>query len=293
MPQPEDLFPLRPPLPLPDGWSEDSLRQFLAGIRPADAPPAEIAVYCGEDWRRFVYTWGLARDLRGNCLELGANPYFTTILLQEFTELQLTLANYFGPQFPAVAQQTVLCQTLAGEQQSKELSFHHFNIESQAFPFGDATFDCVLFCEIIEHLQMDPAAVIREIKRVLKPDAILVLTTPNVARLENVARLLSGANVYDPYSGYGPYGRHNREYNRDDLFLLLDYCGFELEVMFTADVHDNRAESYVDIRPLVDLLEFRQHDLGQYIFVRGRNARPSKTKRPLFLYRSYDPSELE
>ena len=252
-----------------------------------------MAIYCREDWRRFVYTWGLARDLTGDCLELGANPYFTTMLLAEFTQLRLTLANYFGPQFPPVAEQIILYTSRAGEQCSKKTTFHHFNTESERFPFGDSTFDCVLFCEIIEHLQMDPVAVLREIKRVLRPHGRLILTTPNVARLENVARLVSGANIYDPYSGYGPYGRHNREYTRHDLFLLLDYCGFELEVMFTADVHENRAGSFVDVNRLVDLVEFRREDLGQYIFVRCQSTKPAKTKKPLFLYRSYHPSELE
>ena len=42
--------------------------------------------------------------------------------------------------------------------------------------------------------------------RVLKPLGAMILTNPNVVRLENVAKLMSGANVYDAYSGYGPYG---------------------------------------------------------------------------------------
>jgi hypothetical protein len=33
--------------------------------------------------------------------------------------------------------------------------------------------------------------------------------------------------------------------------------------------------------------------LGQYLFSRSRNARPSGTKRPAWLYRSYPAGELE
>ena len=43
-----------------------------------------------------MYTWGIVRHDTGTCLELGANPYFTTYLLDRHTDLDLTLANYYG-----------------------------------------------------------------------------------------------------------------------------------------------------------------------------------------------------
>jgi SAM-dependent methyltransferase len=294
MPDSENVFSLSPPLPLPEGWDATSMLHFLESVRPADAPASEMAIYCREDWQRFIYTLGLTHGISGACLELGANPYFTTTLLYEFTGLQLTLANYFGPHFSAIAEQLIVYRDrFSGEHTSRTVTFHHFNIEHDRFPFEDHSFDCVLFCEIIEHLQMDPIAVIREIKRVMKPGGALIVTTPNVARLENIAKLIAGANIYDPYSGYGPYGRHNREYNRHELFLLLDYCGFDLDIMFTADVHKNHADSFVDVTRFIELVKFREEDLGQYIFVRSRNNRPAKSHRPAFLYRSYAPGELE
>lgn len=133
----------------------------------------------------------------------------------------------------------------------------------------------------------------REIKRVLKPNGTLILTTPNVARLENVTRLISGANIYDPYSGYGPYGRHNREFNRHELDQLLRFEGYEPMVCFTADVHANNAQSFCSVERIADLLRYREHDLGQYIFVRA-TAKPEiqQTLRPSWLYRSYPEGEL-
>src|SRR5690242_11650766 len=92
--EPSSVFPLLPTLPLPAGVGEDELRAFLGSVLVADAPPQEMANYCAQDFRRFVYTYGLVRDVRGPCLELGANPYMTTMLLMEFTGLDLTLANY-------------------------------------------------------------------------------------------------------------------------------------------------------------------------------------------------------
>src|SRR5437868_7830198 len=99
-PRPETLCSLRRPLHLPQGITTPALRAWLATVHPAGAPPDEMARYCGEDFERFVRTWHLSDGLEGACLELGANPYFTTMLLRRFSPLALTLVNYFGPHEP-------------------------------------------------------------------------------------------------------------------------------------------------------------------------------------------------
>ena len=131
-----------------------------------------------------------ARGLEGRCLELGANPYFTTMLLREFANLDLVLANYFGASSSGgpTNEATEIEQAVAyrdgesGEMTETTLRSQLFNIEMEQFPYDDDSFDVVLFCEIIEHLTADPIASLREIKRVLRPDGVLVLTTPNAAR---------------------------------------------------------------------------------------------------------------
>ena len=295
--KPENLFPLRPPLPLPQGVTEEELFQWLLSIRVSGSSKAEMESYCRTDFRRFVYTWGLMDRIKkgGNVLELGANPYFTTFLIKQFSRVELTLANYFGPQHPTGAQNQTVAATDFVSRQPTEVGckYFHFNIEQDRFPFDDKTFECVLFCEIIEHLLNDPCKVLREIKRILKPKGFLILTTPNVARLENVARLIAGANIYDPYSGYGPYGRHNREYNRHEIVEILKYEGFEPEVHFTADVHANNSAGYSDLNQFSDLVKFRENDLGQYLFVRAKNTGALATKRPSWLYRSMPAGQLD
>jgi len=294
-----DSFPLRPALPLPDGVSRTQLFDWLKSVR-VDGAPESIQGYCVQDFERFVHTYGLVQgagvDSGTTGLELGANPYFTTMLMRQFTPVNWSLANYFSDEFVGDGgTQTVFMNEYAKNEArtSVDLAFHHFNIERDAFPFDSGSFDVVLFCEIIEHLLNDPCRVLREIKRVLKKGGCLVLTTPNVNRIENVARMIAGANMYDPYSGFGPYGRHNREYNKHELFLLLSYMGFTIEEMFTADVHDNMTSLYVSPEKFGHLVEYRQHDLGQYVFVRARNTDEAKEKRPAWLYRSYQPAELE
>ena len=58
-----------------------------------------------------------------------------------------------------------------------------------------------------------------------------MVTTPNVARLENVVKLARGGNLYHPYFGFGVYGRHNREYTAAELGELFRLHHFETSVV--------------------------------------------------------------
>jgi SAM-dependent methyltransferase len=290
--RPHAVFPLRRPLPLPDGASEAELRRYVASIRPQGAPEEEMTRYAADDFERFVLTWDLTRGLAGDCLEIGANPYFTTMLLRRYSRLRLTLANYFGPGVatPTIEQRVAFDD--GGKSTIETFQTHHFNIEQDRLPFGDAAFDVILCCEVLEHLQRDPLAALREINRGLKQHGTVIVTTPNVARLENVARLLAGENVYDPFSGYGPYGRHNREYTLAELRRLLEHAGFAIEIGFTADVHTNHAAWFMPLSQCRALVK-RSEELGQYLFVRARKVGSPRPKRPAWLYRSYREDELE
>ncbi len=281
-----------PPLPLPSGWSEEDLRRMISSVRVEDAPVDELKTYVEADFRRFVYTLGLVPEKSGQrILELGANPYFTTTLLRKFRDADLHLANFFDQPERAGKQKVTIQST--GE--VAEYFFKQFNIEAEEFPYQDNSFDVVLFCEIIEHLLSDPVHALTEIRRVLKPGGDLVLTTPNVARLDNVRKIIAGENVYDPYSGHGPYGRHNREYTQEDLFSLLSANGFTVRTMFTADVHPGHTSSSVALGTVTPLVKHRPNDLGQYIFCRSSVSRESKAAagvRPDWLFRSTDENEL-
>lgn len=285
------------PEPLvPEGFTEEEVKKFITSVRVIDAPEDEMRAYGEHDFKRFLFTFGLVKELNGVCLELGANPYFTTMLLKRFSNLKLVLANYFTDSIPSgIYSQTVVYQGIGSSEKNEEIfDYHHFNIEEESFPFADNSFDVVIFAEIIEHLLNDPCKVLREINRVLKIGGTLILTTPNVARLENVSKLIVGQNIYDPYSGYGPYGRHNREYTRHEIYVLCKHEGFDAVEHFTADVHSNYSASYFDTSKIAEHIKFREGDLGQYLFFRLIKTEDSSSiKRPSWLYRSYSEDMLD
>jgi SAM-dependent methyltransferase len=282
--------PVNGPL-LPQGLSLSDLEHTFRSWSVNGEPVGHLDSYFGESLYRFLYTWGIVRNDTGACLELGSNPYFTTYLLDRHTGLDLSLANYYG-QVGETTETVSFVPPGQFERVQVERRSRLFNIEEDVFPYETHMFDVVLFCEILEHLLMDPVAVLREIYRVLKPGGTLVLTTPNVARLDSVLAILSGDNIYDPYSGYGPYGRHNREFNLHELHRLLDFAGFDVEYSFTADGHPTDHTRWPYYETVASLVDFRHQDLGHYLFVRARATRPSRDALPSFLYRSRPEGEI-
>ncbi len=278
-------------LPLPTGVTEVQLREVFDSWSIDGEPAGHMIPYVADSFERFIHTFGMIAKENGTCLELGANPYFTTFLLEEFTELRPELANFFGGTADSVVQEVSLTW-FDGTRSDRTYSSRLFNVEDDQFPYDDGSIDVVMFCEIIEHLLMNPVAVLRQIHRVLVPDGLLVLTTPNVCRLENAVRLVNGENIYDPYSGYGPYGRHNREYTKSELEYLLRFTGFDVEDSFTADGHVTNNETLPGYDVIAPLLVDRPLDLGGYHFIRARKARPPEEGLPSRFFRSWPNDEI-
>lgn len=276
-----------PPLPLPEGASEQELRALLDSLElPGGIPNDELAAFRSH-FKRFVYTLSLVPDTQGlRVLELGADPFFTTTLVSRYRRpALLSLANYDpGAPYGGEVRRVV---RVAGEERA--YTFRSFNAERDRFPYEDSSFDLVLFCEMVEHFPEDPVHTLTEIRRVLAPGGALVLTTPNAARLENVCRMLDGEGIVDGYSGYGVYGRHNREFTLPEITRLLSENGFEVEAAFTADVHEDwSSPNFRGLGRLKSALKGRG-DLGQYQFSRSRVSEESKRREPFrgeWLYRS-------
>ena len=225
-----------PAFSVPPGLSFEELMKTYRSWSVNGDTVGSLDPYVDDSIWRFLHTWAMVRDDAGTCLEIGSNPYFTTFLLDEYTNLDLVLSNFYGTR-GEILETVSFIPPGRSDRVEIERHAHIFNVEEDAFPFETGTLDVVLFCETIEHLLMDPMAALREIHRVLKFDGVLILTTPNVARLNNVLSLVEGDNLYDPYSGYGPYGRHNREYTLHELEMLLGFAGFDVERHMTADGH--------------------------------------------------------
>ena len=107
------------------------------------------------------------------------------------------------------------------------------NVEAQ-FPFDDALFDAVFAGEIIEHI-FDIDTMLAQIYRVLKPNGVFVVTTPNLAALGRRLMLLVNRNPHIEISYTGEAAGHIRYFIRQTLFDVLNKHGFKVDV-FQSDV---------------------------------------------------------
>ena len=270
------------------GRDIEALRSAFEDLSIDGGPRGGLRGYAGHDMERFLRTVELIPESAATALEIGANPYFTSILTRWFKpNIRLSLTNYFGPTDAVVGSQSASI-ILDGDEHVFDFQYSVLNVEGNRYPFNDESFDVVLYCEVIEHLLNDPAASLREAWRVLKEGGMLILTTPNASRIENATRLLAGLNVYDQYSGHGPYGRHNREYTVSEIAALIKHCGFDLDQLYTADVHENHAAIHIENPDwLIPILSSRKALLGQYIFTRSiKGIRRPNLGLPSWLYRS-------
>ena len=72
---------------------------------------------------------------------------------------------------------------------------YQLDVDEEDFPFEDNYFNALTALELIEHLY-DPDHFLDEVYRILKPDGLFILSTPNLASIHNRIALLFG---YQPY----------------------------------------------------------------------------------------------
>lgn len=109
------------------------------------------------------------------------------------------------------------------------------DIGKTGLPYPDNHFDAVIFSEVIEHLNINPLPVLQEINRILKPDGILYITTPNQVNLLNRITLMLGRSIRNSISTsvtqidqsqHTICGIHWREYTLKELGEILEITGF-------------------------------------------------------------------
>ena len=136
----------------------------------------------------------------------------------------------------------------------RKITIRECEVEQAPFPLPTASMDAVLFCELFEHLHLNPFHTLKEIFRVLRPGGLLLLTTPNLRRVETFSRLWHGWGTQPPVSRAFHelfpsllYHRHNREYTADELAYYLalqgkDLYDFRLDRVYYSDALDARHE---------------------------------------------------
>lgn len=222
-------------------WTSASLTEFLARENKS------------EPWhnRRFITTfehaWPAVQQA-GRILDVGGRSPFTG-MLETFTSAAVSCDPY----------------DLRGP-----------------FPYADATFDVVFCLEVIEHLKDRDSSdlgvlatytasglrnCLGEIRRVLKPGGLLVLSTPNVGSLRSVRNVLEHRHPFG-------FALHNRELALTDVQALLTEARLAIESLTTFNAWWNGGGSWWKARLALVLV------LGGYSVRNRSDAILALARRP-------------
>ena len=204
-------------------------RELLAGV-VRDLPFPENA-YEPEYLRKHLARYRDSCDLiaggcprEGRILSVGCEPGHIEILLKEFYGYQQVagLSYRASPEFK--------------KRMAKfDIPVLECDVEREPIPEADGAYRAVVFLEVLEHMSGGVPHALGEMRRVLAPGGLLVLSTPNLAQFRNRVKLLKGKSVNWPLDGAKMFFtkpahlRHNREYTAREVSYLLREAGFLID----------------------------------------------------------------
>lgn len=135
-----------------------SLRRSLGAVRRAFPAPLRDPLWLARARLREALA-PAARGVRGSLLDVGCG-------LQPYRDLFCGVSRYVALERSCLPGVDLVADALR-------------------LPFADASFDAVLCNQVLEHVS-EPAALVGELARVLRPGGVLLLTTPQTWGLHHV-----------------------------------------------------------------------------------------------------------
>ena len=260
----------------------DTALELLGGL---DLAAGKSREYFEKHLQRLARTLTLVPRPRssGRILELGCYMQITPFLhhWRGYSEVR---GAYYG------APGRVVQKSASVRGGAFEVVVDLFDAERDRYPYDDGSFETVLACEIIEHLVRDPMHLFLECRRILEEGGRLIVTTPNIASLTSVARVLHGYDNPQISSAY-PQIRaeapdeipHVREYTAFEVRAALEAAGYEIEALITEPI----AELEMN-RPMWNFLEENGYNTSlrgeQTYCVAIKRGNLQVTRYPRFLY---------
>jgi SAM-dependent methyltransferase len=194
------------------------LEEVIAG-----GPPGEEA-YGLENLGRYVHTagWILSGSAAGGrLLDAGIYPGHLALALARLGGFRISGVGRFVP--PA----------FRAWMAERGIAVDDVDLERELLPHDDASFDRIVATEILEHFAV-PGLFLSECWRVLRPDGVLYVTTPNVVDLRGRLQAVRGRSPQSHLFGIGRTLRmnewvHRREYAPDEVGRLLRAVGFRVD----------------------------------------------------------------
>jgi SAM-dependent methyltransferase len=205
-----------------------------AGGGPTPEQIARSRRFAWADTERCLAATGLARPVlaatpRARVLDVGAGYLYMSSAFRMVFGDRIELSTLEHPARTG----TLTNDRFARALEELRVELRTADLAREELPWPEGSFDVVLFCDVIEH--MEPTVVpgvVERLGRLLRPGGRLVISSPNLPAFCRLASLAFGrgaiqaAAVPLEYAG-GTYG-HIRLYGRVDIEELMAETGLRL-----------------------------------------------------------------
>jgi len=118
------------------------------------------------------------------------------------------------------------------------------DVEKVEIRWKPATFDALILSEVLEHL-VDPHAVLKKLRPLLKPGALVFASSPNVAHYEFITMLLRGEWRE---ADFGPNDRtHLRWFTPRSYRRLFENCGYVVDEIASVAQPGWKAKAFIGL----------------------------------------------
>ena len=213
---------------------------------------------------------------KGKLLELGTSKVIPLLLQELQPELEVHVTDF------DLSQKQTGKMSISLGIYNRDVPVYRVDLEQQALPIESETFDYVLCCEVIEHMELDPMFMMSEINRILKPQGTLILTTPNITSTRALWKMLRGMepHFYMQYRKTPSYHRHNYEYSVIGLRSVLKAAGFGGSIWSEDSFEDPIMEDITRLREI----DYPLVDIGDNIFAVVKKHRDVINRYPSVIY---------
>jgi SAM-dependent methyltransferase len=142
------------------------------------------------------------------------------------------------------------------QEDSEHFKYHNLN-KMDDLPFEGILFDVVLCQEIIEHIE-NPWLLYRKIKKILKPNGYLLVTTPNVCCFASKSIFCTNGVGYSQYFNKQNLWQHINPIPFFEMLHIASYNDFELMTL------SGNKEFYLDYRVRKELSEMKKNEVVIY-----------------------------
>ena len=197
-----------------------------------------------------------ALDLQGPTLDVACGNALFYPAIKNYKPAMLPYA------VTDLQERNIICE-------DQEVTCSKFECEKERLPLNDKSVNTILFCDVLEHLIVDPVWVVLEFNRVLKEGGHLIISTPNATHIRRVFEILQGFNSATEHhiKPTSIYQRHNREWTLREIATMLRICGFGEEIFSThKELLGELESSFLEYARKIGLTKLEDEEFGPEIF---------------------------